>query len=167
MRRVEAAILSLEHEHGRPPSEGELATALGMALADYQKLLTDARGHQLIYLEDLGDADGDDYLDRHLVGHDLDPLEVLSDKALRQALVGAIEALPEREKLLMALYYEEELNLREIGEVLEVSESRVCQLHSQAIARLRAALSGGVAQVVAATGKRRGRKRRDGAAQGE
>jgi RNA polymerase sigma factor for flagellar operon FliA len=167
MRRVEAAIQSLEHEHGRPPSEGELATALGMALAEYQKLLQEARGHQLIYLEDLGDADGEDYLDRHLGGHEPDPLELLSDKALRQSLAGAIAALPEREQLLMALYYEEDLNLREIGEVLDVSESRVCQLHTQAIARLRAALAGGVAPVVGAAGKRRGRKRHDGSAQGE
>jgi RNA polymerase sigma factor for flagellar operon FliA len=147
MRRVEAAIQLLEHENGRPPNETQLAVALGMPLADYQKLLQDARGHQLIYLEDLKDVEGDDYLERHLVRHDLDPLELLADKALRQSLVTAIDALPEREKMMMALYYEEDLNLREIGEVLGVTESRVCQLHSQAIARLRAAVSGEVIEV--------------------
>jgi RNA polymerase sigma factor for flagellar operon FliA len=147
MRRVEAALQLLEHENGRSPNETELAAALGMPLAEYQKLLQDARGHQLIYLEDLKDVEGDDYLERHLVGHDLDPLEVLADKSLRQSLVTAIAALPEREKTMMALYYEEDLNLREIGDVLGVSESRVCQLHSQAIARLRAAIAGDVADV--------------------
>ena len=69
-----------------------------------------------------------------------DPLSALLDESLRAALVEAIELLPEREKLLMSLYYEKGLNLREIGAVMEVSESRVCQLHSQAVARLRAKL---------------------------
>jgi RNA polymerase sigma factor for flagellar operon FliA len=65
-------------------------------------------------------------------------LQVLADGDFRQALVDAIKTLPERDQLVMALYYEQELNLKEIGAVLEVSESRVCQLHTQAIARIRA-----------------------------
>lgn len=141
MRRVEAAIQQLEHQNGRAPSETELSTALGMALADYQSLLQDARGHQLIYLEDLGNDD-EQFLDRNLASSNPDPLAALEDAGMRAGLVAAIEQLPEREKLVMALYYEEELNLREIGEVLSVTESRVCQLHSQAIARLRAAVTG-------------------------
>ncbi|MGE5467743.1 MAG: RNA polymerase sigma factor FliA [Ignavibacteria bacterium] len=142
MRRVEAAIQQLEHQNGRPPTEAELAAALGMALADYQSLLQDARGHQLVYFDDLA-SDDEQYLDRNLAAApNSDPLAALEDAGMRTALVAAIEALPEREKLVMALYYEEELNLREIGEVLEVTESRVCQLHSQAIARLRAAVTG-------------------------
>ena len=111
MRRIEGAVSQLEQRYGRQPTEGELAKSLDMALADYQKMLQDARGYQLVHLEDFGGDDDDDYLDRHL---------------------------PEREKTVMGLYYEEELNLREIGEILGVSESRICQLHSQAIARLRA-----------------------------
>jgi RNA polymerase sigma factor for flagellar operon FliA len=77
--------------------------------------------------------------------------------------VSAIEVLPEREKMMMALYYEEDLNLREIGEVLGVTESRVCQLHTQAIARLRVAIVGGVADVAKQVASRanRGRKPRD------
>jgi RNA polymerase sigma factor for flagellar operon FliA len=156
MRRVESAIMQLEHQNGRPPSESELATALGMALADYQKLLQEARGHQLVYLEDLADGEGEDYLDRHAAQAMMpDPLEMMEQASARSALVTAIEALPEREKMMMALYYEQDLNLREIGDVLGVTESRVCQLHSQAIARLRTAVVGEGKPVTKA---KRGRK---------
>ena len=141
MRRVETAIRKLEHEKGRAPSEKELAAALDMSLADYQKLLLDARGHQLVYLEDMTD-EGDDFLERNSPSGTLDPLAMLEEAGTRAALVEAIEALPEREKLMMGLYYEQELNLREIGEVLGVTESRVCQLHSQAVARLRSCIVG-------------------------
>ena len=71
-----------------------------------------------------------------------DPAEILADQNVKTLLVKAIELLPEREKLMMALYYEQDLNLREIGEVMGVSESRVCQLHTQAIARLRSQIVG-------------------------
>lgn len=154
MRRVEEAIHRLEQQHGRPPSEGELADCLGMSLGDYQKLLLDARGHQLIYIEDLS-GDDDNFLDRNVASPNDDPLAMLEDQDMRRALVRGIEALPEREKTVMALYYDEEMNLKEIGEVLGVTESRVCQLHGQAIARLRAATQMGEAAPVA---KRRGRK---------
>ena len=150
MRRVEAAIRKLEHEHGRPPSEGELAQALDMSLADYQKLLLEARGHQLVYIEDLSEGSGDAYLERHAPATTLDPLALLEEAGTRAALIKAIEALPEREKLMMALYYEQDLYLREIGDVMGVSESRVCQLHSQAIARLRASVAGEGKPVAAA-----------------
>lgn len=156
MRRVEAAITQLEHQHGRQPNETELAAALDMPLADYQRLLGDARGHQLLSLEDLSGSDGDEeFLDRHETGANQDPLELLLEGDMRVALVRGIEGLPEREKLVMSLYYEEELNLREIGEVLGVTESRVCQLHSQAIARLRAQVMGEDGKLK--TVKRRGR----------
>ncbi|MBK9019699.1 MAG: RNA polymerase sigma factor FliA [Sulfuritalea sp.] len=152
MRRVEEAIRTLEHERGRAPSEKELADALGLSLADYQKLLLDARGHQLVYIEDITDGSGDDYLERHVSETSRDPLGLLEEESTRAALAAAIEALPEREKLMMALYYEQDLNLREIGEVMGVTESRVCQLHSQAVARLRTVLTG--------TGKAAGSGRR-------
>jgi RNA polymerase sigma factor for flagellar operon FliA len=156
MRRVESALQKLGHEQGRQPSEGELAAALDMSLADYQKLLQEARGHQIIYLEDLSGED-EDYLEHHSTGISLDPLAMLEESSMRNALVAAIAELPEREKLMMALYYEQDLNLREIGEVMGVTESRVCQLHTQAVVRLRAAVIGdeGSGKPVA---KRRGRK---------
>jgi len=142
MRQIETAIRQLEHAHGRPPSETELAAALKISLADYQKILLEARGHQLIYIEDMVEGDGDPYLERHVDAANPDPLALLEESGTRTAVAAALEALPEREKLMMALYYEQDLNLREIGEVMGVTESRVCQLHSQAIARLRASLTG-------------------------
>jgi RNA polymerase sigma factor for flagellar operon FliA len=164
MRRVEAAILQLEHQHGRQPTETELASALDMPLADYQRLLGDARGHQLLSLEDMSGGDDEEFLDRHQTGSSQDPLSLLLEDDMRGALVKGIETLPEREKLVMSLYYEEELNLREIGEVLGVTESRVCQLHSQAIARLRAQVLGEEGKLKPA--KRRGRPPRNPADMG-
>ena len=141
-RRIEVAISQLEQEYGRTPSESELAETLGMALAEYQKMLQDARGHQLISFEDMIDDGNEDFLERHLSDDSNEPSRILEDESLRKSLVQGIELLPEREKLMMALYYEQDLNLREIGEVMGVTESRVCQLHSQAVARLRARVFG-------------------------
>ena len=141
-RRVESMIHQLEQQYGRPPSERELAEGLGMSLADYQRLLQDARGHQVLYFEDFVDEDDEDFLSRHFTDDEADPARMLAEQSVRSCLVKAIEGLPEREKMVMALYYEQDLNLREIGEVLGVTESRVCQLHSQAIARLRVQVLG-------------------------
>lgn len=142
LRRIEQAITQLEQEHGRVPTEKELAEAMDMSLADYQKMLGEARGHQLLYFEDFTEEGEEGFLERHLTDRDADPLRLLEEQSLRQTLVASIGELPEREKLMMALYYEQDLNLREIGEVMGVTESRVCQLHSQAIARLRAKVLG-------------------------
>jgi RNA polymerase sigma factor for flagellar operon FliA len=148
LRRIERAINQLEHAHGRAPSEQELADTLEMSLVDYQKLLQEARGHQLVYYEDFSGEGDEDFLERHFTDADGDPASILEDKDIRENLVRAIARLPEREKLMMALYYEQDLNLREIGEVMGVTESRVCQLHSQAIARLRGQLVGDVRGVL-------------------
>jgi RNA polymerase sigma factor for flagellar operon FliA len=140
MRRIEAAISALEQKNGRQPTERELADALAMPLAEYQQTLQEARGYQIVYFEDFSEGDDEHFLDRHVTDGLPTPLEFLEDERVRAALIEAIDDLPEREKLVMGLYYEQELNLREIGEVMGVSESRVCQLHSQAVARLRAKL---------------------------
>ncbi len=142
MRRIEACIARLEQENGRQPTETELAAALDMPLAEYQKLLFDARGHQVFYFEDLVAPGDESFLERHAGDESANPVRQLEDIELMQQLAAGIDQLPEREKLMMALYYEQDLNLREIGEVMGVSESRVCQLHSQAVARLRARIFG-------------------------
>ncbi|GAB3459678.1 RNA polymerase sigma factor FliA [Massilia terrae] len=141
MRKVETAMNALQQKLGRPPTESEVAKSLKISLGEYQDLLSDGSGHQLIYYEDFhGDDDGNDsFLDRYAVD-DSDPLRALLETDFRQAVIDAIDSLPPREKILMGLYYEEELNLKEIGAVMGVSESRVSQLHTQAVSRLRAAL---------------------------
>jgi RNA polymerase sigma factor for flagellar operon FliA len=140
MRQIETAIAKLEQRLGRPPAERELAAELGLTLEAYQELLLEARGTQLLHLDDFGQEGEDSYLETHCPDERENPLDRLSDKRFRAALIQAIEHLPEREKLLMSLYYEQDMNFKEIAAVMEVSESRVCQLHSQAVARLRSKL---------------------------
>lgn len=139
-KEIEIALRRLEHVLGRAPLESEIAAEMGLPLAEYQSLLSKVRGTQLVYLEDMSRADEDDdsYLDRHIADSAADPLNMLRDQRLRDSLVAAIKALPEREQYIMSMYYEQDMNLKEIAAVLDVTESRVCQLHSQSIARLRA-----------------------------
>jgi len=139
-REVESAVHKVEQKLGRAASETEIAAHLNVPLPEYQSMLQDLHGSQLIYYEDFDrSADDEPFLDRYCADRS-DPLSALLDESLRGALIEAIDTLPEREKRLMSLYYERGLNLREIGAVMEVSESRVCQLHSQAVVRLRAKL---------------------------
>jgi RNA polymerase sigma factor for flagellar operon FliA len=141
MRKIETAMASLQQRLGRPPTESEVAKSLKLSLDDYQEMLGEGSGHQLVYYEDFHEEDGNDsFLDRYASDDEADPLRSLLDGDFRQAVIDAIDALPPREKILMGLYYEEELNLKEIGAVMGVSESRVSQLHTQAVARLRASL---------------------------
>ena len=137
---IESAIRRLEHRLGHTPKESEIAAELSMSLDDYQSLLYKVRGTQLLYLEDMSrrNEDDDTYLDRHVADSTADPLNMLRDQKLREALVAAIKLLPEREQYIMSMYYEQDMNLKEIAAVLDVTESRICQLHSQSIARLRA-----------------------------
>ena len=140
-RQIEAAVHKLEQQYGRAPAESEIAKEMGLSLGDYQDVLTKVRGTQLVYLEDMTGDDGDQgFLDRHVADASSDPLSMLNDQRMREALVDAIKLLPEREQYVMSMYYEHDMNLKEIAAVLKVTESRVCQLHTQSIARLRAKL---------------------------
>jgi len=142
LRRIEGTISAMEQRLGRVPREQELAEALGVPLDEYQTMLLESRGYQLLHYEDFQESEDSDFFDVFMADNQVGPLEVLEDQRFRKALVQAIGVLPEREKLVMGLYYEQEMNLKEIGEVLGVSESRVCQLHSQAVVRLRSRLKG-------------------------
>lgn len=140
-KSIETALARVEQRLGRASTEVEVAEELGLSLRDYQTMLGEAHGAQLFYYDDLGDDDGnEDFLERHCADPSAPPAEEIHDARFRAALVAAIGDLPEREKLLMGMYYEQELNFREIAAVLGVTESRVCQLHSQAVARLRGKL---------------------------
>jgi RNA polymerase sigma factor for flagellar operon FliA len=139
-KEIETTMRRLEHRLGRSPIESEIAAEMGMSLLDYQSLLGKVRGTQLVYLEDMsrnGEED-DSFLDRHVADSEADPMNMLRDHRLRESLIAAIKSLPEREQYIMSMYYEQDMNLKEIAAVLDVTESRICQLHSQSIARLRA-----------------------------
>jgi RNA polymerase sigma factor for flagellar operon FliA len=140
-RSIESAVQKLEQKLGRAPIESEIAREMGISLAEYQDLLGRVRGTQLVYLEDMTGVEGDnEYLDRHVGDEAANPLAQLQDHRMREALIEAIKGLPEREQHVMSMYYEHDMNLKEIAAVIKVTESRVCQLHSQSIARLRVKL---------------------------
>ncbi|ACO73774.1 RNA polymerase sigma factor FliA [Laribacter hongkongensis] len=143
-KQIEEAMAQLEQSLGHPPGEGEIAARLGLSVDEYQTMLFECKGHQLVYFEDFG-HDDDEGSSTRMVEQVADqgmvnPFEILGESRFRSHLVAAIKELPERDQLVMSLYYEQELNLKEIGAVLNVTESRVCQLHSQAVARLRTKL---------------------------
>jgi RNA polymerase sigma factor FliA len=136
-RRIASTVTRLEHRLGRAPQASEVAAELGLALDEFQELQFDARGTQTLYLEDLsGDEDGNDYLDRHVADDNADPLNMLTERRRHTALVAAIKALPEREQRAMSLFYEHDMSLKQIAALFGVTESRVCQLHRSATARL-------------------------------
>ncbi|MBZ9538264.1 RNA polymerase sigma factor FliA [Modicisalibacter tunisiensis] len=136
-REIDETIRRLEQQLGRQAEEREIADALALEVDEYRQRLADTNGGHLMGLDEIiaegGEPEAGD-------GAPPSPFEALAGSQQRERLVAAIEQLPEREKLLLGLYYQEELNLKEIGAVLGVSESRVCQLHSQAVARLRSRL---------------------------
>ena len=137
-RDVVAATRAVEQREGRAASQQEVAAELGVPLGDYHAMLEDAARGQLLSLEEHAEHhDGEPRLAR---SEGLTPARAFEDGAFRGALGEAIGQLPEREQLVLSLYYEQELNLREIGAVLSISESRVCQIHGQAMLRLRARL---------------------------
>lgn len=135
-REVAEAVRMIENEKGRDARDVEVAEAMGLDLDEYHKILQDATGCRIFSFEDPGSVGEDGLAPSHRQPNQ--PLENLQNCDFKHGLAGAIKGLPERERLVMALYYDEELNLREIGEILGVSESRVCQIHGQALIRLRA-----------------------------
>ncbi len=137
-RRIAEAIACVEQRHGRDAKEAEIADQLALSLSDYQQLLSDSSSSAVVGFDDVGLTD--DVLGQMDIGHIEGPAEGVQGAAFREALTQAINVLPEREKLVLALYYDEEMNLKEIGSVLGVSESRVCQICNQATARLRSRL---------------------------
>ncbi len=135
-REVSGAIREVELETGREARPREVAERLGIGVGEYQDILGDLRGQKLLSIDMIGAEDEDGA--EQLVSPDAQPAEVVQRQEALGRLVDAIDGLPERERLVLSLYYDENLNLKEIGAVLGVSESRVSQIHGQALLRLRA-----------------------------
>ena len=136
VRAITKAVADIEARHGRDARDAEVAQEVGMSLDDYYSTLQDATGYRVFSFEDL--PAGEEGMTESLTAKIPEPLANVENAMFKQALADAIAGLPERERLVMSLYYKEELNLRETGEVLGVSESRVCQIHAQALVRLKA-----------------------------
>ena len=138
-REVAEAVRKIENEKGRDARDVEVAKVMGLELNEYHKILQDATGCRIFSYEDPGTLGEENFAQQARQPNQ--PLENLQKSDFKAGLADAIKGLPERERLVMALYYDEELNLREIGDILGVSESRVCQIHGQALIRLRARMS--------------------------
>ena len=136
VRAITKAIADIEARYARDARDAEVAEETGMSLDEYHATLQDASSHRLFSFEDL--ATGEEGIGEGLSDGIIQPQESVEQERFKEALAEAISFLPERERLVMSLYYKEELNLRETGEVLGVSESRVCQIHSQALVRVKA-----------------------------
>lgn len=136
-RRVSEAIQIVEARVGRDARDAEVAAELDVSLDEYFNMLKDLRGCRLFSFEDMFDSEESRL---HRSGDKDNPDSDLLDEKFRTALLDAITLLPEREQMVLTLYYEKEMNLKEIGKLLGVSESRVSQIHSQAALRLRGRL---------------------------
>jgi RNA polymerase sigma factor for flagellar operon FliA len=141
MREMADVVRRIENEKGHDASPADVAGALGVSMEEYHKLVQDAASCRLFSFDQMGSSDDESSPSDHARDERPGPLDHIQDTGFRDALAGAIGHLPEREKLVLSLYYDEDMNLREIGEVLEVSESRVCQIHGQALVRLRARMA--------------------------
>jgi RNA polymerase sigma factor for flagellar operon FliA len=138
-RRVADAIRAIENKTGCEAKDADVAAYLGISIDEYNHILLDSSNCRMFSVEEVAQA-GDHYLEESQFQEE-QAIDDLSRDGFQQALAKAIMGLPERERLIISLYYDEELNLREIGEVLNISESRVCQISTQAILRLRSRLS--------------------------
>jgi RNA polymerase sigma factor for flagellar operon FliA len=149
-REIERAITELEARLGRAPTDEEIAAKIGISNEELEESLTDISRSSIAALDELwsvsGEGDQISLLDTIEDPSGARPAEALDETETKELLADAISRLPEREKLVVTLYYYEELTLREIGEVLGVTESRVSQLHTKAVLRLKSRLSGAAAR---------------------
>jgi RNA polymerase sigma factor FliA len=137
VREMSEVVRRIENQTGHEARAADVAEALGISVEEYHRALADAASCRLFSFDQMGSSDDDGPV-AHTRADSPGPQDDLEEEDFRKALAAAIAGLPEREKLVLSLYYDDELNLREIGAVLDVSESRVCQIHGQALVRLRA-----------------------------
>jgi len=145
-RMVAEAVRAIENDTGRDARDQEVAERLGIPLEEYYQTLQDASGCRLLSFEEMGIDEDAIMVSSNLSDTAQTPFDGLQREDFKRCLSEAIAGLPERERLVLALYYDEELNLREIGAVIGVSESRVSQIHSQALIRLQARLGQWIAK---------------------
>ncbi len=139
VRRISEVIREIEVTESRDARDSEVAERMGITLEAYHQILQDASGHKIFSIEDM--VAGTESVTESLTEQISGPLDELEIHEFKVALGEAVSGLPEREQLVMSLYYDEELNLRQIGGILGVSESRVCQIHGQALVRLKSRLA--------------------------
>jgi len=137
-RRIAEAIRVIENQTGRDARDQDVAQNLNLTLEEYHQLLQETNGCRMFAYQDVGLEE--DLVSESSMISGLTPLDKLQQDDFKRSLTKCIESLPERERMVLALYYDEELNLREVGEILGVSESRVSQIHSQAMVRLQSRL---------------------------
>jgi RNA polymerase sigma factor for flagellar operon FliA len=146
-RQLEQAYIEAEQELGRPATEAEIAARMGLRPDEFHHLVNQTRGISMVALDDLRGSSQES--DQPLPSGNLedvnaeDPFNSLKSRELTSTLAGGIAALPEKERLVITLYYYEDLNLKEIGGILGITESRVCQIHSKAVSRLRGRMRSG------------------------
>ena len=136
IRETAQAIRRVESRTQKKATDREIAEEMELSLEQYYKISRDAAGSQLLSTDEITDEDGSPSL--NISSKELEPQQELQNDSLRNLIIQSIDQLPERERLMMSMYYDDEMNLKEIGAVLEVSESRVSQIHGQALARIRA-----------------------------
>lgn len=137
-REISKVIQRIEQENGGVATEAEVATSMGVSIGEYQHMLAESNISQIYSLDELQEELSDSFEKIDDEQKNLDPLNSVLRKNLTHKISQAIKFLPEREQLLLSLYYQQELNMKEVAELLQLTETRVSQLHSQAIKRLQA-----------------------------
>lgn len=144
-KQLEGIIAMLENKEGKKVEDEEIAKELGVSMEEYNSLLSKLSGTSLVSLNDiwfLGDENDEvSFMETLESPMNMNPDNIIEKEEIKNVIVDAIKGLPEKEKKVIVLYYYEDLTLKEIGEVLEVTESRISQLHTKAVARLRSKLS--------------------------
>ena len=153
-KKLEKTLLRLERDLGRHPTEDEVAQELNLNKEKYYEYLDEVKSVFLVSLDELtqfhNSMDRKNLYNLYQQSKSQSPLSVLTSKKMKDIIMEAINTLPDKQKLVLSLYYYEELNLKEIGEVLDVTESRVSQLHSQAIEKLKMKLKRHMGEILQA-----------------
>jgi RNA polymerase sigma factor for flagellar operon FliA len=137
-RAVTEAIRKIENETGQDANDSDVASLLGLSLSDYHQILVDSSTARIHSIDALEESASDSVMPNSI---ESTPEESVTQIEYQKQLVNSIKKLPEKEQLVMSMYYDDEMNFREIGEVLEVTESRICQLHGQALLRIKAKMA--------------------------